>query len=313
MPAWKIMITDGLDQHGLEILRTAALVDDRYGITAEELLREAPGYEALIVRSRTRVTKDVIEASPKLHVVGRAGVGVDNIDLQAAVARGVTVVNAPHASTTAVAEHTLALMLALARLIPRADLTMKSGSWIKQDLEGIELSGKVLGIVGVGKIGSAVARHAAAFDMQVLGYDPLLPYETLRLRGVEPVPLDDLYRRSDFISLHVPLSAQTREMVDAMVLRRMKPGVRIICTARGGLVDEGDLLAALESGHVAGAALDVFSTEPPGATPLVTHPNVIATPHISAQTVEAQSRAAHDIAQEVLAALQGKPLRWKVA
>jgi len=313
MPALKILITDGLDQRGQAILRSAAQVDDRNGITAEELLSAAAGYAALVVRSRTRVTKQVLAASTMLQVVGRAGVGVDNIDLQAAAARGVTVVNAPQASTIAVAEHTLALMLALARSIPRADLAMKNGRWLKKDLEGIELSGKVLGIVGVGNIGRAVAQRAAAFDMQVLGYDPFLSVEDLQLQGVEPVVLDELYARSDFVSLHVPLSAQTRGMVNGEALRRMKPGVRIICTARGELIDEADLLAALEAGQVAGAALDVFSMEPPGATPLVVHPNVIATPHISAQTAEAQARAAVDIAQEVLAALQGEPLRWKVA
>jgi D-3-phosphoglycerate dehydrogenase / 2-oxoglutarate reductase len=313
MSEWKILIADGLDPSGQDLLRSAAQVDDRTGITAEELLHEIPGYQALIVRSRTRVSQQTFAAARALKVVGRAGVGVDNIDLQAAAAQGVIVVNTPQASTTAVAEHTLALMLALARSIPRADLAMKAGEWIKKDLEGIELSGKVLGLIGVGHIGHAVSQRAVAFGIRVMGFDPLLPSETLRQRGVEPVSLGELYARSDFISIHVPLTAETRGMVDAQALRQMKPGIRIICTARGGLIDESALLAALEAGQVAGAALDVYSVEPPGATSLVLHPNVIATPHISAQTAEAQTRAAVDIAREVLAALQGRPLRWRVS
>lgn len=313
MPGFKILITDGLEVRGQELLRSAAQVDDRPGISAKDLLRLAPEYQALVVRSRSRVTPEVFIAARALKVVGRAGVGVDNIDLQAAASHGVVVVNAPQASTVAVAEHTLALMLALARHIPRADRSMKSGSWIKKDLEGCELSGKVLGIIGVGNIGAAVSRRAAAFDMTVLGYDPLLPEEALLQRSVKPVSLDEIFARSDFISIHVPLTQQTRGMIDAQALSRVKPGVLIVCTARGGLLDETALLAALVRGQVAGAALDVFKVEPPGASPLVKHPGVIATPHIAAQTAEAQARAAVDIAQEVLAALQGKPLRWRVA
>jgi len=203
-------------------------------------------------------------------------------------------------------------MLALARQVPRADAAMKSGQWIKKDLEGIELYGKVLGIVGLGHIGSEVARRAAAMGMRVLGYDALLPEEVIRQRGAEPVPLQELYARADFISLHVPLTPETRGLVNGQSLSAMKRGVRLVCTARGGIIDETDLVGALETGQVAGAALDVFSKEPPGLTALVAHPNVVATPHVSAQTAEAQSRAAEDIANEVLAALRGETLRWKV-
>jgi D-3-phosphoglycerate dehydrogenase len=237
---------------------------------------------------------------------------VDNIDLEAARLRQVTVVNAPAATTLAVAEHTLALMLALARRLPQADAAMKAGRWMKNEIFGVELSGKSVGIIGMGSIGSLVAQRAAAFGMAVLGYDPLLSDEHIRQRGAVPVPLDELYARSDFVSLHVPLLPTTRGMITANTLEKMKPGVRLVCTARGGLIDEAALLAALESGQVAGAALDVFASEPPGLTSLVAHPNLIATPHISGQTSEAQMRAAVDIASEVIAALRGEPLRWKV-
>jgi D-3-phosphoglycerate dehydrogenase len=224
----------------------------------------------------------------------------------------VTVVNAPLSTTLAVTEQTLALMLALARQIPRADAAMKAGQWIKKEMEGIELYGKVLGIVGVGHIGSEVARRAAAMGMAVIGYDAWLPEGVIRQRGAEPVPLQELYARADFISLHLPNTPETRGMVNGQSLGSMKRGVRLVCTARGGIIDETALLGALETGQVAGAALDVFAKEPPGLTALVAHPNVVATPHASAQTAEAQGRAAEDIAREVLAALRGEALRWKV-
>lgn len=312
MPSWKILIADGLNENGQSLLRAAAQVDDCTGISPEELLKEIGDYDALVVRSRTRVTPAVFDAAGRLKVVGRAGVGVDNIDLAAATRHGVTVVNAPLSTTLAVAEQTLALMLALARQIPRADAAMKAGQWVKKELEGVELYGKVLGIVGLGRIGAEVARRAAAMGMVVLGYDALLPEEVIRRRGAEPVPLSELYARADFISLNVPLTPETRGMVNGQSLGAMKRGVRLVCTARGGIIDETDLLGALETGQVAGAALDVFSKEPPGLTALVAHPNVVATPHVSAQTAEAQSRAAEDIAHEVLAALRGEALRWRV-
>jgi D-3-phosphoglycerate dehydrogenase len=312
MPAWKIMIADDLDEKGQDILRTAAQVDDCQGITPEALYQKIAGYHALIVRSRTKVTAAILNAGVHLKVVGRAGVGVDNIDLAAAAAQGVTVVNAPISSTLAVAEQTLALMFALARAIPKADTAMKSGLWIKKELQGIELNRKVLGIIGVGNIGGTVATRAAALGMTVLGHDPLVHPENICEKGAKPATLTDLYSQSDFISLHAPLSPETRGMIDGQALSSMKRGVYLICTARGGLIDETALIGALESGQVIGAALDVFEQEPPGLSALVAHPNVIATPHISAQTTEAQERAATDIATEVLAALQEKPLRWRI-
>ncbi len=313
MPDFNILITDGLDPQGLAVLHPAAKVDDRSGISADDLLKVIANYDALIVRGRTKVTATLLAAAPRLKVVGRAGVGVDNIDLEAAKKHGVTVVNAPTSTTLAVAELTFGLILALAREIPRADAAMKQGQWLKKELEGVELYGKTLGIIGVGRIGMEVAKRAAIFGMHVIAYDPLVPAEEIRQRGAEPVSLQDLYAWADFISLHLPLTVQTRDMIGAQAFAQMKDGVRIVCAARGGILDEAALVAVLNSGKVAGAALDVFATEPPGASELVTHPKVIATPHIGAQTVESQARAAEDIAHEVLAALRGEPLRWKVA
>jgi D-3-phosphoglycerate dehydrogenase / 2-oxoglutarate reductase len=205
------------------------------------------------------------------------------------------------------------LMLAMMRELPRADAGMKAGKWLKKEMEGNELFHKTLGIIGCGRIGSAVAQRAAAFGMAVIGYDALTPAEEMRKQGIEPVTLDQLYTRADVITIHTPLTNDTRDLIGAGELAKMKPGVRLICTARGNIIDETALLAALESGHAAGAALDVFSIEPPVQAALVSHPHLIATPHIGAQTIEAQQRAAMDIAGEVLAALRGEPLRWKVA
>ncbi len=312
MPEWKILVTDGLAANGLETLSPAAQVDERQGISPEELIDLIGAYDALIVRGQTRVTSQVFAASQKLKVVGRAGVGVDNIDLAAANMHNVTVVNSPQATTQAVAEHTLALMLALARSIPSADATMKSGLWLKKQYLGVEIKDQILGIIGMGHIGSLVAQMARSLQMTVLGYDPLISTDDIQAREADPVALQDLFARSDFISIHVPLTPDTRGMIDGQSFGYMKRGVRIICTARGGVVNETALLGAIESGQVAGAALDVYANEPPGLSALVSHPQVITTPHIAAQTREAQARAAVDIANEVLAALRGDPLRWKI-
>lgn len=314
MSAWKILVADGMETIGINILQQNAEADDRRGISAAELLEAITDYDALIVRSRTKVTAEVIQAAKKLKVIGRAGVGVDNIDLHSAKQHGITVVNAPTAATVAVAELAMALMLSLARDVAQADEAMKQGKWIKKQLKGSELLGKTLGIIGLGRIGSAVAERASAFGMPiVLGYDTSREkQEALKSMGFETVSLEDVYSRADYISIHVPLTEATRGMINARAISQMKPGVRIICTARGGIIDEAALLEALNSGHVAGAGLDVFATEPPGLTDLIAHPNVIATPHIGAQTREAQSRAAVDIAREVLAALNSESLRWKV-
>ncbi len=312
---WKILITDGLEENGKAILRAAGEVNDAKGITPEELLNVVGEYDALIVRGRTKVTEAVFAAGKKLKVVGRAGVGVDNIDLKAAAAHGVTAVNSPLATTVSVAELAMSLMLAVVRELARADASMKEGKWLKKEFEGNELYGKTLGVIGFGRIGVATAKRAAAFDMKVIAYDPLIPAAEIKARGGEPVSLDELLARADFITLHIPLTPESKNLLDAKAFSKMKKGVYLVDAARGGVVDEAALLAALDSGHVAGAGLDVFTAEPvtEALMPLVRHPKVICAPHIGAQTVEGQVRAAADIASEVVAALEGKPLRWKVA
>lgn len=309
----KVLIADSLAPQAAERLRAAGLqVDDRAGISAAELLQALPEYSGLIVRSRTQVTAELLAAGSNLKVVGRAGVGVDNIDLAAAAAHKVAVVNTPVSTSVAVAELTLALMLAVVRSVPRADASMKAGAWDKKSFEGGELAGKTLGILGMGNIGAQVARRAAAFDMQVLGFDPFLDDATIQTRGALAAKLDQVYTQSDMLTLHLPLLPDTRGLLNETTFEKMKRGVYIVCAARGGVIDEDALLNALNRGQVAGAALDVFATEPPGASALVQHPAVIATPHMGAQTAEAQTRAAVDVADEVANAVLGKPLRWKV-
>jgi D-3-phosphoglycerate dehydrogenase / 2-oxoglutarate reductase len=313
MTNYKILISDGLDGRGQSILRASADVDYRDSTSAEDLSEVIRDYDALVVRGQTRVTADVLDSASRLKVIGRAGVGVDNIDLEAAKKHNVTVVNAPTSTTVAVAELAFGLLLALAREIPRADASVKQGQWVKREFEGAELNGKTLGIIGFGRIGMEVGRRAAAFGMNVIIYDPNVSEHELVDSNAEPVSLQDLFAWSDFISLHLPLNVHTRDLLGPMAFSQMKDNVRLISTARGGIVDEAALLDALQSGKVAGAALDVFEKEPPGLTELVSHPRVITTPHIGAQTKEAQARAAEDIANEVLSALRGKALRWKVA
>ncbi len=313
MSAWKVLLTDGLEENGKAILSASAEVADKTGISADELLQIVGEYDALIVRGRTKVTPAVFAAAKNLKVVGRAGVGVDNIDLKAAKEAKVTVVNSPLATTVSVAELTMGLMLSVVRDIPRADATMKAGKWLKKEFEGGELYKKTLGVIGFGRIGVAVANRAKAFEMDVLGYDPLIPADEIQKRGGTPATFDELLAKSDIITMHIPLTPESRGMLNADAFAKMKDGVRIVCAARGGVIDEDALLHALETGKVAAAGLDVFTAEPPGLTALVSHPHVVCTPHVGAQTGEAQGRAAHDIATEVVAALKGEALRWKVA
>jgi D-3-phosphoglycerate dehydrogenase / 2-oxoglutarate reductase len=312
MAVYKILLTDGLEKEGLEILQKSGQVDNLKDITPEELLQKIGEYDAVIVRGRTKLTPEVLAAAKNLKVAGRAGVGVDNINLEAAKAKGVTVVNSPLATTIAVAELTLGLMLSLIRDIPRADTGLKEGNWLKKELRGVELYGKTLGVIGFGRIGSAVAERAKAFGMKVIAADPNLEDADVRARGGDCVSLYELFSMADFITLHVPLTSDTKNILGEGAFEKMKPGVRIICAARGGVIDEAALLKALNSGKVAGAALDVFTNEPPGKTELTSHPKVVGTPHIGAETAEAQLRAAVDISSEVIAALEGKPLRWRV-
>jgi D-3-phosphoglycerate dehydrogenase len=304
---YRILITDDLAEPGKAILCEQA-----------ELVEASPNavtgaIDAMIVRSATEVTAEIIEANrPTLRVIGRAGVGVDNIDLDAARRLSVVVVNAPEAASIAVAEHTLGLMLAMARNIPKAAESLRKGRWLKPQLQGIELKGKTLGIIGVGRIGSEVLKRAEAFGMQVLGYDTPDQMTRLEKQGVSAATLDELLKQSDFISVHVPLQEDTHRLIDQAALSKVKRGAYLICTARGGVVDEQALLESLRRGRLAGAALDVFEHEPPGKTALLEHPNLVGTPHIGAQTYETQQQAARDIAEEVLAALNNKPLRWQV-
>ncbi len=313
MSGWKVLLTDGLEEKGKAILAQSAEVVDRTGISADELLQIVGEYDAVIVRGRTKVIPAVFDAASRLKVVGRAGVGVDNIDLNAARAHNVIVVNSPLATTIAVAEVTMALMLSVVREVARADATMKAGKWIKKELEGAELHAKTLGVIGFGRIGAAVGQRAAAFGMKIIGYDPLIPADEIQRRGAKPVTMDELLAEADIITMHIPLTADSKNMLNADAFAKMKQGVYLVCAARGGVIDEEALLAALESGKVAGAGLDVFATEPPGLTALVSHPRVVCTPHVGAQTVEAQERAAVDISSEVLAGLRGDALRWRVA
>ena len=308
----KILVSDGLSEDGLALLRTGGEVTVSPKITAEELLAALPEYHALVVRSRTKVNAKMIEVGKSLKVVGRAGVGVDNIDVAAAVAKGVVVVNSPLAASVSVAEHTLGLMLALARLIPAADASLKQGKWEKSAFVGGELNGKTLGLLGIGRIGAEAAKRGAAFGMAIMAYDPYLNAGQIRQRGAEPASFDDVMARSDYVSLHLPFTVETKGMLGATQFAKMKKGARLICAARGGVVDEDALRAALDSGQLAGAALDVFTAEPPPPGSIAAHPKVVATPHVGAQTHEAQSRAGLMIAEEVLAALQGKELRWRV-
>ncbi|RLT45861.1 MAG: hypothetical protein DWI63_03730 [Chloroflexi bacterium] len=308
----RVLVADDIAVAGVERLRTVAQVDVEAEITSAQLLARIPGYHALVVRSRTKVDSALLAAAGQLRVVGRAGVGVDNVDVEAAAARGVIVVNSPLAATTAVAELTLALMLAVARQVPLADAAMKQGEWPKKKLQGVELEGKTLGLIGFGRIGREVARRAQVFGMRIVAYEviPIDPASVAHLATL--LELQQVLAAADYISLHVPVTSATRNIIDAAALASCKPGVRIVCTARGGLIDEAALLSALQGGRVAAAGLDVFATEPPGASELVRHPQVVATPHVGAQTAEAQERAGVDIGDEVAAALTGKPLRWRV-
>jgi D-3-phosphoglycerate dehydrogenase / 2-oxoglutarate reductase len=297
----RVLVTDGLQAVGVDALRKHGLEVDVTGSLDEPALVARIGeYEGLIVRSATRVTRAAIAAAGRLEVVGRAGAGVDTIDVEAATERGIIVMNTPGGNTTAVAEHTLALLLTLARRVSVADAALKAGRWEKNRLQGVELLGKTLGILGLGRIGGEVARRALGFRMQVLAYDPYLTREAAERLGVSSVELDELLARSDFITIHTPLTGDTRHLIGEAELARMKPGVRLINCARGGIIDEAALARALASGHVGGAGIDVFEQEPPPADhPLLRFEQVVLTPHLGAATDEAQSAVALAIADQV--------------
>jgi D-3-phosphoglycerate dehydrogenase len=296
----KVLISDSLSPRAVEIFRERGVeVDVKTGLKPEELVSIIGRYDGLAIRSATKVTRDVIEAATSLKVVGRAGIGVDNVDIPAATARGIVVMNTPFGNSITTAEHAIALMFALARDIPQANASTHAGKWEKNRFMGVELTAKVLGIVGCGNIGSIVADRALGLKMRVVAFDPFLSEERAADLGVEKVELDELLARADFITLHTPKTESTRNLLNKDTLARCKPGVRIINAARGGLVVEADLKAALESGHVAGAALDVFEVEPAKDNPLFGMDQVIATPHLGASTTEAQENVALQVAEQM--------------
>jgi D-3-phosphoglycerate dehydrogenase / 2-oxoglutarate reductase len=312
MEKFRVLLTDGLEQPGKDILSAENELSDLKGISAEDLMNELPAFDAVIVRGRTKMNRQAIASSQRLKVIGRCGVGVDNIDLDAAKEHGVTVVNAPVATTTSVAELTMGLIYSLAREIPRANAGMKNGEWLKKSLVGMELNGKTLGVIGYGRIGATVGKLAASTGMRINAFDPGLTQQSTFVDGGDITPYEQVLKESDFISIHTPLNGETKHMIDSEAIDMMKDGVRIVCAARGGIIDEKALLAGLNSGKIAGVALDVFETEPPIDSDLIGHPHLIATPHIGGQTEDAQLRASQDIASEVLAALRGEGLRWKI-
>ena len=308
----KVLIADSLSKEGIEIMKSIADVDIKTGLKESELISIIGGYDGLVVRSQTQVTAPIIEAGKKLLVIGRAGVGVDNIDLEAATRRGILVVNAPTGNTFSAAEHAIALMLALARHIPAANFALKAGKWERSKFTGTEVRGKTLGIIGLGNVGSAVARRARGLEMKLIGYDPFVSQAHAHNLQVEVVPLERLYKESDFISLHIPLTAQTKEMINARELALMKPSVRIINTARGGLINEEALARALNEKKISGAAVDVFPQEPCTSNVLFGLDNVIVTPHLGASTAEAQVMAASDVAEQIVDVFKGLPPRYAV-
>jgi len=308
----KVLVTETLAESAVRLLRQSCQVDVRLGLSPGELLRAVGDYDALIVRSGTRVTAEVLASGKRLAVVARAGTGVDNIDLNAATRRGILVVNAPTSNTVAVAEHTIALMLCLARHIVRADDSMHAGQWQKRNLMGTELRDKVLGLVGLGRVGSAVASRARGLEMRIIAYDPFVSPGRAAKLGVEMADLDELLSRSDYVSLHAPSTERTRGMIGARELALMKPCACLINCARGNLVMAEDLVQALREGGIAGAALDVFVDEPNIAPALCQCPNLLLTPHLGASTKEAQGGAARQAAQQVIDVLQGRSPRYPV-
>jgi len=308
----KVLIADPIAEEGIDILRSHAEVDIKIGLKPEELISIIGDYEALIVRSQTQVSAEVIRAGKKLQVIARAGVGVDNIDVDEATQRGILVVNAPTGNTISAAEHTIALMLALARHIPQANVVLKSGVWRRDDFMGTEVRDKTLGIIGLGNVGSEVARRARGLQMKLIAHDPFISVDHARHLQVELVPLKQLFKEADFITLHIPLTSSTKGLIGTKELASVKPTVRIINTARGGLIDEQALAKAVKEKRVAGAAIDVFATEPTTSSILFEDDNIVVTPHLGASTAEAQAMASKDVAEQIVDIFKGQPPRYSV-
>jgi D-3-phosphoglycerate dehydrogenase / 2-oxoglutarate reductase len=308
----RILVAEPLAREGTDRLRAEHDVDERPGLSREELCSTIVEYDALVVRSQVKVDADLIAAASRLVVVGRAGVGVDNVDLEAATRAGITVVNAPTGNTIAAAEHTLALLFAVARRIAAADASVRRGEWKRSEFTGHELRGRTLGIIGLGKIGQAIADRARALEMTIVGADPYVTAEQAALHGVELVELDALLARSDVVSVHVPLTRATRGLVGLGAISKMKAGAFILNVARGGVVDEAAVAQALRDRRLGGAAFDVFEHEPPTDSPLLDAPNTVLTPHLGASTEEAQVLVAEEVADQVLDVLAGRPARYAV-
>jgi D-3-phosphoglycerate dehydrogenase / 2-oxoglutarate reductase len=310
----RVLVAERLAPRGIDAMRGAGLeVDERLGLTPDELLVALPGASALVIRSATQVTAAALEAGTDLVVVGRAGVGIDNVDVDAATQRGVMVVNAPQSNILSAAEHTVALLLAQARNIPQANADLKAGEWNRSKWEGVELHGKTLGVIGLGRVGLLVSQRLLAFGMQLVAYDPYVSAERARQLGVRLVPdVEDLVREADFLTVHLPKTADTMGFVGTELLAHAKPTLRIVNTARGGIVDEAAVADALREGRIAGAALDVFAEEPTTESPLFGMDNVVVTPHLAASTGEAQDKAGITIAEQVVLALRGEFVPYAV-
>ncbi|MGD2126437.1 MAG: phosphoglycerate dehydrogenase [Desulfobacteraceae bacterium] len=301
----RVLVSDALSEVGVKILEETPGIDVEVntGLTPEALKEIIGRYHGLVIRSATKVKADVIQAAQNLKVIGRAGIGLDNVDIPAASQRGIVVMNTPEGNTITTAEHTMAMIMALSRNIPQATASLREGKWEKKKLQGRELFNKILGLIGAGHIGRIVAERAKGMKMKVVVYDPYIKPETIEKLDLEPVSLDELLRRADFITIHTPRTDETVNMINKESIAKMKKGAMVINCARGGIVNEDDLYDALQSGHLGGAALDVFSKEPPGATKLMSLPNFICTPHLGASTQEAQDNVAKEVAEQVVAYL----------
>jgi len=308
----KILVTDPISKEGIDILLKEMQVDIKEGLEPEEIIKVIGNYDALIVRSQTMVSKDIIEAGKNLQVIARAGVGIDNVDVEVATRCGIVVINAPTGNTVSAAEHTVAFILALARNIPQANESLKSCVWKRNEFIGTELRGKTLGIIGLGNVGSEVAKRMQSFEMKLIGIDPLVSDDYTKKIRVTLVDMKQLLKEADFITLHIPLTQQTRGIIGAKELAMVKPGVRIVNCARGGLIDDNALVKAIHENRVAGAAIDVFEKEPCTESILFSEPNIIVTPHLGASTTEAQVLAARDVAEQIIDIFKGLPARAAV-
>lgn len=307
--AKRVLISDPIEQVAVDILEKAGChVEKKAKLSETELKNIIGDYDGLIVRSGTQVTANIIGSATRMKVIGRAGTGVDNIDCNAATRKGVMVMNTPGGNTISAAEHTMAMIMSMARNVAQGDKSLKDGKWDRKKFMGVELQNKTLGILGLGRVGREVVSRCQAFGMKVVGYDPMFPADAARKLNIEPASAAEAIRRADFLTIHVPLLDETRNMINEESISTMKPGVRIVNCARGGIIDEAALLAALNSGHVAGAALDVFESEPPAdhEWELIKHPNVVATPHLGASTEEAQGKVAQEIAEQMVNCFQDK-------